>query len=341
MLKLSLLPRRYQLRKRDKRGYLALLSFLCLMSLFLLACDSGNSVQSTHRQMVQTDTGDTISYSTQPQDVLARIFFGGGKVGTLQLTPEISIYGDGSFITGPGLQLRKGSLSSEALQKLLQNLTNTNHLLKLHRQIFNDIPNQNVTLLQVVLNNKNYQFLYGAFSNLQESDQDMQEYKQLGAAISTIRNGLTGPTTTYTSQNKALLVYATSRADFTEVESSSIPQWTLSGISLANTAAYECGLIQPDPNNPRTNLDNGCLTYVIPLAVFQPAQQDLRPINQLLRGQQQSMFRENDGYYVVMLRQLLPDEIAHQQLAMYGSDTQDYLPVPLKKGPVPVPTTGN
>lgn len=306
---------------------------LCLLSLFVSACDSGTSAPDTHRQVVQTDSGDTVLYSTQAQDVLLRLFFGGGKVGTLQVTPEISIYGDGTFITGPGLQPRVGKLSSDALQELLHTLTSTYNVLKLQRQIFNELPDQNITLLQVALNGKNYQFIYGAFNNLSESEQDRQDYQRLGNAISAIRDSLSGPTKTYTSSNKALLTYVTSRADFTY---DSALLWTVSGINLADAAAYECGLIEPDPNTPRTNLDNGCLIYTVPQVAIQPGQQDLRLITTLLRGQQEGMFMEDNAYYVVMLRPLLPDEIAHQQLAMYGSNAQDYTPIPLKKGAIPV-----
>lgn len=322
--------------RAKNRHILACLLTMCLLSLLFAACDSGTGKQGSPQQTMKTDSGDTISYSTQPQDVLIRIFFGGGKVGSLQLTPEVSIYGNGTFITGPGLQPREGSLSSDNLQKLLHTLTSTNNLLKLHRQVFNDIPDQNITLLQIMLNGKSSQFIYGSFNNLSESEQDMQEYKQLGNAISTIRNSLSGPTTAYTSQNKALLVYVTSRADFTHT---SIPAWTVSGINLADAAAYECGLIKPDPNTPRTNLDNGCLTYTVPQVAILPDQQSLRLITDLLHGQQQGMFMEDDAYYIIMLRSLLPDEMARQELAMYGSDIQNYTPIPLKKGSIPVSNT--
>lgn len=323
------------------RGAQIFLCCLCLLSLFLAACEADPGTPTPQHQTVQTDSGDTISYSTRSQDMLIRIFFGGGKVGHLQLTPEISIYGDGTFITGPGLQPRKGTLSNDTLRQLLHTLTSTDDLLKLHRQVFNDIPDQNITLLQMTLNGKSYQFSYGPFSNLQESEEDMQEYQRLGNAISAIRKSLSGPTTAYTSQDKALLVYVTSRADFTGEEYDATPQWTVPGLKLADAAAYECGLIEPDPNSPRTNLDNGCLTYTVPQVAVLPDQQRLRQTTALLHGQPQSMFREDEAYYVVMLRPLLPDEIASQKLAMYGSVTQDYMPVPLKKGAIPAANAGS
>jgi hypothetical protein len=308
---------------------------LYLLVFFLGACDFG---QSSHRQTVQTDNGATISYSTQPQDVVVRLFFGGGKVGSLQLTPQVSLYGDGTFIMGSGLQLQKGLLSNNDLQNLLQTLINVDNLLNLQPQVFDDIPNQNTTLLQIMLNDKDYQFIYGPFGHLGESTQEMQAYKQLGNAISTIRNALTGPETSYTSQDKALLVYQTSRIDFTYVQRESILEWTVDDISLLDVATYECGLIQIDPNNPRPNLDNGCLIYTVPLFAVQPDQQDLQLITALLGGQQQGMFQEDKDYYVVTLRPLLPDEMAYRRLAMYGSNTQQYTPIPLTDVPTPTPT---
>lgn len=318
--------------QRSKMGTL----LLCLLLTLLAACDLGNSSQGTQHQTIQTDSGSAITYSTAPQDVLVRLFFGGGKVGKLEWTPEVSMYGDGTFIIGPGLKLQKGSLSSSDLQNLLHTLTSTDNLLQLHRQVFNDVPDQNATLLQVALNGKNYQFLYGPFGHLQESAQDMHEYQQLGDAISAIRNSLSGPESAYTSQQMTLLVYQTFRADFTLAQNQALPYWPLSDISLANTAVYECGVIPQDLTGP--NADNGCLTYTVPRVAYLPSQQDLRIIQDALHGKQQEIFMENNSHFVVTLRPLLPDEIAQRQLAMYGSNTQDYAPVPLKGGAIPVPT---
>lgn len=307
---------------------------LCLLTLLLAACDFGGG--GTHRQTVQTDSGSSVTYSTQAQDVLIRLFYGGGKVGTLQMTPEISIYGDGTYIKGPGLQPLQGSLSSDALQNLLHTLTSTDNLLQLHNQVFADLPDQNVALLQLALNNHNYQFVYGPFGNLQESAQDMREYRQLGDAISAVKNALTGSETAYISQNMALLVYQTFRIDFTSAQDQTIPLWPVGDIALADTAIYECGVIPPDQTGP--NADNGCLVYTVPLLAYQPGQDDVRQIQAALHGQERMMFMENTGYYVVSLRPLLPDELARQQLAMYGGNTQTYVPIPLKGGVIPVPT---
>lgn len=309
---------------------------LCLLMTFLAACDSG---QSSHHQTVQTDSGKVISYSTLPQDVLVRVFYGGGKVGQLEMTPEISIYGDGSFITGPGLQPQQGSLSGDQLQNLLHTLTSTDNLLQMDQQVFDDIPDQNVTLLQLALNGKTYQFTYGPFGNLQESTQKMHEYQQLGSAISMVRNSLAGPESAYTSQQTTLLVYQTFRADFTTAQTETLLNWPLTDFTLADTAVYECGTVQvAGADGPRPNADNGCLVYTVPHVAYLPNQQDLQLIKTALKGHQEGMFSENGSYYVVILRPLLPDEIAQKQLAMYGSDAQDYAPVPLKTGAVPIAT---
>lgn len=306
---------------------------LCLLLLFLAACDNSTS---SHHQTVQTDNGSPITYSDQPQDVLVRLFYGGGKVGTLEMTPEISIYGDGTFIVGPGLKLRQGSLSSDTLQNLLHTLTSTNNLLQLHRQIFDDIPGQNATLLQINLNGQKHEFVYGPFGNLQESTQDIHEYQQLGNAISTIKNVLNGSEKPYTSRQMALLVYQTFRADYGAAQNQALPIWPLTTIDLANTAIYECGSIPLDQTGP--NADNGCLTYTVPLVAYLPTTSDLQQIKMSLLGQITGTFLENNSYYVVILRPLLPDEITQQQLAMFGSNDMTYKAVPMKGGAIPTPT---
>lgn len=308
-------------------------SLLFLLLFLLVACDVGTG--SSHRKTMQTDSGGAITYSTQPQDVLLRLFYGGGKVGTLQLTPEISIYGDGTFITGPGLQLQQGSLSNVTLQDLLHTLTSTDNLLQLHQRVFDDLPGQNATLLQVALNGQNYQFVYGPFGNSQENTQNLHEYQLLGNAISAVRNSLSGSETPYVSNDMALLVYQTFRLDFTGTQNQNLPAWPLHDIDLANAALYECGAIQPDQTGP--NADNGCLTYIVPQVAYLPGKDALREIQNALHGQPQALFLEATNYYAVILRPLLPDEIAQQQLAMYGSNAQTFTPIPLKRGDIPTP----
>ncbi len=317
------------------RNYLASILLLFVIALVITACDEGKG-SDTHK-ILQTDSGSAFTYSTRSSDVLLRLFYGGGKVGKLEVMPEISLYGDGTFITGPGLQPQQGTISSEALQGLLHTLTSTDNLLQLPRQVFHDIPDQNAVLLQVMLNNKKYQFIYGPFGHLQESSQDMHAYQQLGDAITTIRKMLNHTTQAYTSQESALLVSQTFRQDFTSQQNQAIPRWTLTRtLNLAHAAIYECGDVPQDVTSP--NKDIGCLNYTIPQHAILLDQQVTRIVSDLLHGQQQSLFLEENSYYVVMLRPLLPDEVAQQQVAMYGNDKQDYTPIPLKSGPIPVPT---
>jgi hypothetical protein len=317
--------------------YRAGILLLCLLTMLLAACNEGNSTHNTPHQTLQMDNGNAITYSTGASDVLVRLFYGGGKVGTLELTPEISLYGNGTLIVGPGLQPQQGALSSDALQNLLHTLTSTDNLLQLHRQVFNDIPNQNAALLQIMLNDKKYQFVYGPFGHVQEGSQDLHEYQQLGDAISAIKSTLSHTTQAYSSQQSALLVYQTFRKDFTSQQTQAIPRWTLTEtLNLAHAAVYECGVVPADFTSP--NSDLGCLHYTIPQLAVWLNQQNTQLVGNLLHGTQQKLFQEDGSYYIVMLRPLLPDEIAQQQLAMYGNNNQDYTPVPLKSGPIPVPT---
>lgn len=318
------------------KKYLINLLLLCSLACGLTACDWGKGSSDIHKTL-QTDSGSAFTYSARSTDVLVRLFYGGGKVGKLELTPEISLYGDGTFITGPGLQPRQGAISNDTLQSLLHTLTSTDNLLQLPRQVFRDIPDQNAVLLQVMLNDKQYQFIYGPFGHLQESSQDMHAYRQLGNAITTIHQRLNHTTRAYTSQESALLVYQTFRADFSWQQNQVIPRWPLtSTLNLSHAAIYECGAIPQDITSP--NKDIGCLNYTVPQRAILLDPQNTRVVSNVLHGQQQSMFLEGGNYYVVMLRPLLPDEITQQRLAMYGSNTQDYTPIPLKSGPIPVPT---
>src|SRR5450759_4338944 len=68
------------------------------------------------------------------------------------------------------------------------------------------------------------------------------------------------------------------------------------------------------------------------------SEQQQQMIISLLNGQPQGVFLDLGQYYSVMLRPLLPDEIAQRTLAMLGSAELDYTGVPLQAGPVPVAT---
>jgi hypothetical protein len=307
--------------------------FSILIILFT-ACDSSANTSSIKnaKQTLSISSGSTITYNTRPQDVLIRTFYGGGKLGTFEMSPEISIYGDGTYILGPGLQMQQGGLQVVALQQLLNKLVDTYGLLKLNKQQFYDIPDQNATVLQLMLNDKEYTYLYGPFGNMQESAQDISEYQRLGNALTSITEALVGSTHMYTNQEMVLLVHQTFSPDLSQ----SIPYWSFKDFTLFQLSNYECGLIPPDLTGP--NADTGCLTYTVPHTALLLNTQQLQQIKTLLHGQEQAVFLERGAYYSVTLRPLLPDEIEQKTLAMFGSQGLSYVGVSLAEGPVPVPT---
>jgi hypothetical protein len=306
----------------------------CIILILFTACNSSANTSSTNsaRQTLSMSSGSTITYSTRPQDVLIRTFYGGGKLGTFEMSPEISIYGDGTFILGPGLQMQQGKIQAAALQQLLNKLADTYGLLKLNKQQFYDVPDQNATVLQLMLNSKEYTYLYGPFGNMQESAQDLNEYRQLGNALTSITESLVGPTRPYTSQQMVLLVHQAFSPDLSQI----IPFWNFQDFTLFQLSTYECGLIPPDVTGP--NADTGCLTYTVPHTALLLNNQQLQQIKTLLHGEQEAVFLEKGAYYSVTLRSLLPDEIEQKTLAMFGSQELSYTGVTLAEGPVPIPT---
>jgi hypothetical protein len=318
--------------------YRLVLGVLCLLVLFVAACDtsshpanSGTRTQHT----INTSNNGTITYSANPQDVLIRTFHGGGKVGVLEISPEISIYGDGSYILGPGVSMRKGQMSTSDLEQLLHTLVDTDSLLSFTRSQFYDLPDQNATLLQLSLNNKSYQYLYGPFGYLQESQQDLDQYKHLGQALTSIQQALNGPTQAYTSQQIALLVHQIYNPQYNPDPNQTIPSWDDHVINLVNTAIYECGPLPPDQTGP--NGENGCLNFTVPQRAVLLSSSQLRSISRLLKGQQQGVFLDQQLYFSVVLRPLLPDEEVHHALAMFGSGELTYASIPLLSGPIPTP----
>lgn len=308
--------------------------FFCIIIVLFTACESNANTSSTNgaKQTLSISSGSTITYNTRPQDVLIRTFYGGGKLGTFEMSPEISIYGDGTYILGPGLQMQEGRLQATALQQLLSKLVDTYGLLKLNKQQFYDIPDQNATVLQLMLNDKEYTYLYGPFGNMQESAQDRSEYQRLGNALTSITEALVGPTHPYTNQQMVLLVHQTYSPDLSQ----SIPDWSFQDFTLFQLSTFECGLIPPDLTGP--NADTGCLTYTVPRTALLLNSHQLQQMKRLLHGQQQAVFLEKGAYYSVTLRPLLPDEIEQKTLAMFGSQEMSYIGVTLSKGPVPIPT---
>ena len=308
--------------------------FLIFIILLFTACDSGTNTSTSNstKQTLSVSSGNTITYSTRSQDVLLRTFYGGGKLGTFEMSPEISIYGDGNYILGPGLQMKQGQLQPQALQQLLNTLVITYGLLKLSKQQFYDVPDQNATLLQLMLNNKVYTYLYGPFGNMPESAQDRSEYQRLGNALTSINESLVGNTHPYTSQDMLLLAHQTFSPDLTQP----ISTWNFQGFTLFQLSTFECGLIPTDVTGP--NADTGCLTYTVPHSALLLSNQQLQQVKALLNGQQQAVFLEDGVYYSVTLRYLLPDELKQKTIAMFGSQELNYTGVPLSEGPVPIPT---
>src|SRR5258708_22349952 len=81
---------------------------LCALMALLTACSSSPASSSPRHTTVSTTRGSTITYNTGPQDVLIRTFYGGARLCTLKMSPNITIYRDAAYILGPGLQMRQG-----------------------------------------------------------------------------------------------------------------------------------------------------------------------------------------------------------------------------------------
>jgi hypothetical protein len=307
----------------------------CLLGLLILtACsqESAGSPATAQPHLRQIDNG-TITYDSSAEAVVLRIFRGGGHLGTLDLSPLISIYGDGTFILGPGLQMREGHLSQDQLNQLLHTLVNSYGLPGFKRQQFYDIPDQDATLLQFNVNNQRYQFLYSDFGNREESQQDMDEYQRLGEALTAITSAIGGHTSPYSSDEQVLLA----RQDFSPDLTQKIPVWSLPDFTLNQVAIFECGPVPQDITGP--NADSGCLTFTIPRKALLLSGSQRTTISELLHGHESGEFYEPSTgfYYTVMLRPLLPDERLQGTLAMYGSQNLTYTGVPLYQGPVPTP----
>ena len=321
------------------RRYTLLL--LCtLLALFLGACGSGSTSSnqagntSTSSLSNASGTSQQVTYNSGPQDVVLRTFYGGGIYGALEFAPDITLYGDGTYILGAD---RQGKLDDASFQSLLHAITDTYGLLNFKRQQFSDIQDQNATFLQITLNGKQQEFMYGSFGNQQESAQDMDEYHRLNSILTTITQALKGPTHPYTSNSVALLVHQT-------FGPTTGLTWPVPDFTLAQAYAYECGLLPPDETSH--NLETGCLKYLIPHNVILLSASQAQAISGQLPAQQQGplrqgLFNEGNAYYTVTLRPLLPDEIAKKSVAMFGSAQSSFTAVPLLNGqvpPVPTPT---
>ncbi|HLG60870.1 MAG TPA: hypothetical protein VKY19_02990 [Ktedonosporobacter sp.] len=295
----------------------------------LFSASGSQQPQKTTFTSSASSSSEPITYSTGAHDVLIRTFYGGGLYGSLELAPQVSIYGDGTYILG---QDQQGTISSDALQQLLDTLVNTDGLLHLKRQQFIDIPDQNATFLELSLNDKQLELVYGPFGNQQESADDMDEYHRLGKALSTITATLKGPTHPYHSSSSALLVRQIFHPDFTQT----ILYWPLYEFTLSQAAIFECGIVPPDENS--SNAETGCLKYLIPDHAQLLTASQLQTLRTQLNNRPEGIFTEQGLYYEVTLRPLLPDELAHKTVAMFGSAQGSYRGVPLNQGTIPAPT---
>ena len=316
----------------------SVLLFVVLLAV-LSACSS--AIQNGGARNTTSLSGGTtssissqgITYNTGPQDVVMRTFYGGGNYGSLELAPNVSIYGDGTYILGAD---RQGKLSTDALQQLIHTIATTDGLLSFQQQQFSDIQDQNSTFLELNLNGKQQQFQYGAFGYQQESSQAIDDYHHLGEALTTINSALTGPTQPYTSNSIALLVRQNFSLDQTPLT------WPVADFTLAQASAYECGLLPQDTTS--ANQETGCLKFLIPQhAILLNPQQEQAIAGQIANQRQgaflSGIFAEGSAFFNVTLRPLLPDELPHKALAMMGSAQISVTDVPLLEGTVPaVPT---
>jgi hypothetical protein len=306
---------------------------LCLLLLAMLVsgCNfNSDTNQGAQKQTFTSTTHQTISYNSNPHDIILRTFYGGALAGTLELAPRISLYGDGTYVLGLD---RRGQLSSDKLQSLLSTLVDSDGLLSLSKQQFFDLPNQNATYLELTLNNKTYELVYGIFGTQPESQSALNEYHRLGGALQEINNQLNGePTSPYTTGDYALLARQVSYVDRTQT----IPYWPLPDLTLYHVATFECGTVPEDTTS--SNKEIACLKFTIPLnAVLLTADQYTALKTQLPLAKTE-VFSEGGFYYEVTIRPLLPDEKQQQQLAMFGSGQLTYKGVPLQIGPIPQST---
>ncbi|MBE3559991.1 MAG: hypothetical protein IMW89_12300 [Ktedonobacteraceae bacterium] len=310
------------------------LSLLCVL-LLLTACTGSIPAENQSQAGSQNSTingpkNEPITYSTDSHDVLIRTFYGGGLYGSLSLGPQVSIYGDGTYILGLN---RQGKLTTDALQQLLNTLVDTYGLLHLKRQQFSDIPDQNAAFLELYLNGKHSEFLYGAFVAQSASAQDMDEYQRLGKALTAITESLKGPVQPYHGTRYALLA----RQIFNPVHATPPYYWPLYDFTLDQVTAYECGALPPDDTSP--NQESGCLKYTVPNQAVLLNDAQLQRLKPFLNNQLSGVFIEQGNYYEITLRPLLPDELVTKKLAMLGSAQSAYKDIPLHEGPLPPVTS--
>jgi hypothetical protein len=319
-------PRIEMLKPSVTRKHTSVFPFIfCLVLLIALILSSCNEDQA--QTATVKNASSQITYSTNAQDVVIRTYYGGGHYGTLPLGPQLSLYGDGTYVIGLEQQ---GKISSDAMQQLLATLVDTDGLLSFKRQQLADVPDQNSTFLELNLNGKHTELTYSNFGSRPETAQDLNEYQRLGKALTIFKESLNGPTQPYTSNKYALLVHETATPDQTQP----IPPFFLQDFTLPQVAKFECG---PNKDEARTsgNPIGPCLQYTRPLGVLILTDNQLQQIKTLLGDQQEGQFTQLGLYYDVRLRPLLGDEVSTKKLAMLGSLQFGYEDIPLVEGTLP------
>ena len=299
----------------------------CLALLASLTLGSCSADQTSPQTATVKNSSSQITYSTNAQDVVVRTYYGGGHYGTLPLGPQLSVYGDGTYVIGLEKQ---GKLSADAMQTLLSTLVDTNGLLSLKRQQFADVPDQNLTFLELNLNGKHTELVYSNFGSRPQSAQDLDEYQRLGKALTSLKESLNGQTQPYTTNRYALLVHEIATPDRTQA----IQTFSLLDFTLAQVAKFECG---PNKDERATsgNPIGPCLLYTRPLGALILKDNQLQEIKTLLGGQQEGQFTQLGLYYNARLRPLLPDELSSKKLALLGSLQFTYEDIPLVQGRLP------
>ncbi len=299
----------------------------CLALLLSLILSSCWLDQTPPQTATVKNSVNQITYSTNAQDVIVRTYYGGGHYGTLPLGPQLSLYGDGTYVIGLEKQ---GKISSDAIQKLLSTLVDTDGVLALKRQQFSDVPDQNSTFLELDLNGKHTELVYSNFGSRAESTQDLDEYQRLGKALTTFKESLNDTTQPYATNKFALLVRETATPDRTQpIQTFYLPDFT-----LAQVAKFECG---PNKDEGATsgNPIGPCLQYTRPQGALILKDNQQQTIKTLLGGQQEGQCAQLGLYYNVHLRPLLPDEVSSKKLAMLGSLQFTYEDIPLVEGTPP------
>ncbi|GCE17196.1 hypothetical protein [Dictyobacter kobayashii] len=219
-------------------------------------------------------------------------------------------------------------MDDDQLQHLLNALINTYGLLALKRQSFSDLPDQNVTLLDLTVNGQVHEIAYGTFGNHPQSPEDMSAYQQVGLAITQIVNTLTGPSQAYHASAAALLVRRAPSYDRVQTSMA----WKDTTFTLAQAAQFECG---SPPEDIDPNKESACLKYTIPKQAIILKKAQWQGLQKELGQQSKATFIEHNHYYEVRLRPLLPDEIDSHKLAIFGSAQSNYKSVPLHAAPLP------